>query len=1815
MTQHSTRAASPLPSNSWRGRLLKRSWPVWLVLVAALLLAVPFLFHAGSTVHAADNEITGVTLTSLNPGELAITWDAPSREPDDYRVTWKKSTANWPSYKNENTALGGNAFPTGTSHTVTGLEEGTDYSVRVRARYHDAGGNITESGPWSDPPVELTIAALPDKPTGLSASPSHDSVLLAWTDPGDSSITGYQVLRGPDAANLAVLANDTGSAASSYNDDTVAAETTYVYAIRARNVHGLSPQSDAVPAVTTAAPAPPAKPTGLSTSPSHNNVDLSWTDPNDDSITSYQVLRGPDADNLTVLVDNTGKTNLSYTDSTVAAETTYAYAIRAKNADGLSPQSDTISVMTPGAPPAKPTGLSTNPSHDSLVLSWTDPNDDTITSYQVLRGPDADNLAVLTDDTGDANTSYTDSMVTAETTYAYAIRAKNAHGLGTQSDTATANTPAAPEETPIAEQLPSANFTLDGQALDTSGTCSEDDIGSVSDACTINITTKSPVFAVHGTVDSDDRIGIRTGRDITAALAASEVAGESELRGTDQTVTLALPEGRSLLRVWEDENGDPGGEQARFFRINVLPHWEWDGQLLSKDSACQSTTDLALADITDSDCIVTQSTKTGSLRFHNVTREQFNVYVSVNGNEIINEPDAAALGGPFTVELQSGDNVVRVKLASKGNTHGAESYSSNAFYYKIKTPTPPAKPRITGQGARHSTAFLTWADPGDDSITGYQILRGEDADTLTVLTNDTGSTSTSYTDETVEPETQYFYAIRARNAGGLGPQSDTVSTTTQAAPPELLSEMSIAGVEFTLDGQTLDTASTCNESDVTAIVAGCTINIETKSPVFAVDGTVDSDDRLSIKTGRDKAAVDTASNIADASDLRGAGQTVTLTLPEGRSLLRLWGDQDGNPGGGEEHFFRVNVVPYWEWNGDQLSKDSACRAATAPAAAAITDDDCILTQAGNTASIRFHNVIKDQYNVYVDVKGERVISEPGTTTLAASFTVSLPDGDNVIRIRLASKGAVAETYGSNSYYYKITPTDTMVSNLGQTSTTTATAISTATFTNTTTALAAMFTTGNAPDGYKVSAVRMLVAASTDASPQTSIYTDNSGEPGTSLKMLTTPATLPISAEEVEFDADEYLLQSNTSYWIVIEETFEGSATYLTQTASSDEDAGTVPGWQIGNTGMFRTTGAWMDPPDSHVTKFSIKGRSGTESKDATLSNLQVFDSEPNLATLTPAFDPDITEYTAVVANEHASLELDAHVNDNSATVEFLDENDVAISIDNTVPPNISYILPNIEAGDNVFKVKVTAEDGTTMKTYEVTVTRVDFLVSNIGQSTGGYDRLFSHPVQRDRTGRASQFTTGSNPGGYQVSAVRLDMGIVTGTTPRVSIYSDSSGRPGTSRKVLTNPANLPSVTQTEFEANTVRIEERDFGADNFRLDAGTKYWVVIERESGSGIFIYNYTGASAEDAGTAPGWSIGDGGFDRFDTQTWSNAESHNLPIQLAIKGEPAPIAVPDPPASLSTSAGDTEVDLAWTPPDSDGGAPITKYQYRVSADSGNNWNPDWIDVPDSDSDSDLADEHSVTVTGLVNGTLYTFQVRAVNSVGDGIEAKATATPSTDATLSDLQLYDSTSPLISLNPTFSSSVTQYTATIANEHTDGELHAQVNDPNATVEFLDKDDITIPTEGVSGAISHILPNFEVGEHVFKVKVTAEDGTTTKTYTVTVTVTRQEAPNSPATGKPSISGMLGAGHTLTASTSNIRDDDGLSNRAFTFQWVRVDGATENNISGADQLVYTLTVNDVGFRVKIVVRFLDDRGELETVESMANPASGSIQAPATGS
>ena len=102
-------------------------------------------------------------------------------------------------------------------------------------------------------------------------------------------------------------------------------------------------------------------------------------------------------------------------------------------------------------------------------------------------------------------------------------------------------------------------------------------------------------------------------------------------------------------------------------------------------------------------------------------------------------------------------------------------------------------------------------------------------------------------------------------------------------------------------------------------------------------------------------------------------------------------------------------------------------------------------------------------------------------------------------------------------------------------------------------------------------------------------------------------------------------------------------------------------------------------------------------------------------------------------------------------------------------------------------------------------------------------------------------------------------------------------------------------------------------------------------------------------------------------------------PYSALVSGTPR--TTPGAPTSVSGTAGDTFVDVAWTAPSSDGGASITDYVVQVKAGSGS-----WSTFADGTSSGT-----STRVTGLTNGTSYTFQVAAVNAAGAGSYSSASS--------------------------------------------------------------------------------------------------------------------------------------------------------------------------------------------------------------------------------
>ena len=90
-------------------------------------------------------------------------------------------------------------------------------------------------------------------------------------------------------------------------------------------------------------------------------------------------------------------------------------------------------------------------------------------------------------------------------------------------------------------------------------------------------------------------------------------------------------------------------------------------------------------------------------------------------------------------------------------------------------------------------------------------------------------------------------------------------------------------------------------------------------------------------------------------------------------------------------------------------------------------------------------------------------------------------------------------------------------------------------------------------------------------------------------------------------------------------------------------------------------------------------------------------------------------------------------------------------------------------------------------------------------------------------------------------------------------------------------------------------------------------------------------------------------------------------------------------------------------------------------------------------------------------------------------------------------------------------------------------------------------------------------------------------------------EAAPNTSATGQPTISGTIQVGETLTADVTGIADEDGLDNVVFSYQWM----ADDTDIQDATGSGYTLATEDEGKAITVTVSFTDAEGNPETLTS----------------
>ena len=352
---------------------------------------------------------------------------------------------------------------TGATYTLASAYVGK--TIKAKVTFTDAADNEeTLTSPATAEVAAGVPTDPPAKPRNLTGTANSDgTVTLRWDAPDDDSVTGYQILRRRPTEGertLLVHVNDTGSTATEYTDNDVTPDVLHAYRVKAINAVGLSRQSKFVN-VTPTQPAEPtqssaatgtptisgsaqvgetltADTTGIADADGLTNVSYSyqWTRNDGSTDTDIQSATGSSYTLVDVDEGKTIKVEVSFTDDTGNDETLSSGA--------------TDAVAAP-EPPAKPTGLSAAVvSHDTVTLTWDNPQDDAITGYVILRRDreihPVGTFVTITGDTGSTDTTYTDDTVEPDKQYVYRIKAINEHGEVSEiSDWVRAYTPAAPD--------------------------------------------------------------------------------------------------------------------------------------------------------------------------------------------------------------------------------------------------------------------------------------------------------------------------------------------------------------------------------------------------------------------------------------------------------------------------------------------------------------------------------------------------------------------------------------------------------------------------------------------------------------------------------------------------------------------------------------------------------------------------------------------------------------------------------------------------------------------------------------------------------------------------------------------------------------------------------------------------------------------------------------------------------------------------------------------------------------------------------------------------------------------------------------------------------------------------------------------------------------------------------------------------------------------------------------------------------------------------------------------------------------------------
>ncbi len=695
-----------------------------------------------------DNFI-GIAVSSTSN---ALDWDQ-SQNATCYELQQKSGTGNWESL---------DPIPLNvTQAQITELTKGTEYQYRIRACKVQEGQDTVYSD-WSET-ITVTTLALTEPSNLVATTGGPGLVYLTWQG-NDPAATHYEIRRvDVDESEEQGPLGRVAVPGTAFEDDGINHDfaygiepsTQYTYYVIAKqyqyesetgwdfDIELATSGPSGVASATTQAAGTPNAPTGLAaTMLSHKSVRLDWQDRANNE-TGFKVERHRTTATGAVFdwaqIATRAANAKTYTSVLLYPDYIYRYRVRAANAAGDSVYSNTVQIVTM----FEPTNLTaTAVAYNRIDLTWLcDSNRETGFSVErSLNGSTGwEEIA-----TPAANaTSYSDTTCQPGTRYYYRVRASNSYGYSDYSGTANATTDLAEPSNLVAETGGPDLIYLTWQGNDPEATHYEIHRVDVDES-----EMPGPLgrVAVSETAFEDDGVGydfeygIDPSTEYTYYVIAKQYQYESET-GWDFDTELATSGRSSNATATTQAAGTPRAPRnlAGTLTAATTVHLTWQDK---------------------------SNNETGFIL-------QRNPYDS--GWSQLGTPAADATS-QNNFSLQAARKY-QYRICST-NAAGDSVWSNVATVY---TPcAAPGSPSATKQGS--TQIDVAWS--AVTRATGYKVERSLNGTSGWSEVGDVATTS--FSDTTCEPNTQYFYRVAGYWASAGGVWSSVVNATTE--PQTLLSD-------------------------------------------------------------------------------------------------------------------------------------------------------------------------------------------------------------------------------------------------------------------------------------------------------------------------------------------------------------------------------------------------------------------------------------------------------------------------------------------------------------------------------------------------------------------------------------------------------------------------------------------------------------------------------------------------------------------------------------------------------------------------------------------------------------------------------------------------------------------------------------------------------------------------------------------------------------------------------------------------------------------------------------------------------------------